>query len=184
MKRSHLAGAAVIAALLAAIAVVSRMLSPWNALALAAVAFTLWLVTRPYERTDVPWPEEPRSDRPGGRTDVAELSWTAFTRNGLVTERVLRRVRAIAARRLAAHGVLWDGAVHQGAPDLRGWGTGPADAAEHRRRARELLGAATLDALSTARAATPRTLDHWLGALDALVVAPDDSRPDNSRSTR
>lgn len=181
MKRSLVIGTACLIAVLADVAVASRAVSLWNGLALAVVAFTVWFATRPYLRTDVPWPQEPRNERAGGRTDVAELSWTAFTRNGMVTERVLRRVHAIAARRLAAHGVLWDGTLRDGrvagrTPDLHGWGTGPADAAEHKQRAHDLLGAAMLDELSTAHAATPRTLDHWLSALDALVAAPDDSR--------
>lgn len=188
MKRSLVIGAAALITALATLLAVTRALTPWDAAALAGIAFGLWFVTRPYLRSEVAWPKDPRPERPGGRADVAQLSWTAFTRNGLVTERVLRRMRAIAARRLAVHGVLWDGrlpeyAFHDGprnaaaaAANVRGWGTGPQDAAEHKQRARDLLGAAMVDELSTARAVTPRTLDHWFRALDALVAAPDDSR--------
>ncbi len=191
MKRSVVIGVALFIAGLAALAVFVRAVTFWNAVPLALLAFTIWFATRPSFRVDPAWPREPRHDRPGGRADVAELSWTAFTRNGMVTERVLRRVRGIAARRLAAHGILWDGSLPQytfegsheaaaAAAPLHGWGTGMADAAEHKQRARDLLGAELIDELSTARAASPRTLDHWFRTLDALVDGSDD----DSRSTR
>ncbi len=196
MKRSVVIGVALFIAALTTLAVVTRAVTLWNGIPLAVLAFTAWFVTRPSFRVEAPWPHEPRQSRPGGRADVAELSWTAFTRNGMVTERVLRRVRAIAARRLAAHGVLWDGSLpghtfdgaHAdavAAAALQGWGTGIADAAEHKQRARDLLGAELIDELSTARAAAPRTLDHWFRALDRLVESPTDRpMPDHSRSTR
>lgn len=195
MSRARVIWAAVLSALLTTVTLISHAATAWNAVGLGLVAFALWLATRSYHRTEVAWPRDPRQDRPGGRTDVAELSWAAFTRNGLVTERVLRRVRAIAARRLAAHGVLWDGNLPQhtfrhgvrepeAVSRLRGWGTGPADAAEHLQRARDLLGASTADDLTTARAATPRTLDHWFRVLDALVEPGTAQHPDDSRSTR
>jgi hypothetical protein len=71
------------------------------ALLAAAVVTTVSALARPLY--DDEWPSPPRDERPGGRHGLSELSWMAFTRNGRITERVLRRIRAIGA----ARGVDW-----------------------------------------------------------------------------
>lgn len=129
------------------------------------------VVARP--RWDPGWPKPPAEERPGGRKDLSELAWAAFNRDGLVTERVLARARRIASRRLATHGILWDGRLGDGTD---GWGRDARDAAEHRERAATLLGADVLADLSTARTATPHTLETWFRALDQLGEASDDAR--------
>jgi hypothetical protein len=136
---------------------------------LLAVSLTLGLAPA----IDEPWPNPAPERRAGGRTDVSELAWAAYTRDGMITERVLRRVRRCAAQRLATHGVLWDARPGDGTD---GWGHDDSDALQHRDRAAELLGPALLTALAAARTVAPRTLESWLRALDTLVVAPDDAR--------
>ena len=124
-------------------------------------------------RDDPEWPKVPREQRAGGRKDLSELAWAAFTRDGLVTSRVLHRTRRIVSRRLAAHGILWDGRLDGG---LDGWGHDARDAADHRGRAESLLGRDVLAGLCTARAATPQTLETWFRVLDRLDETPDDAR--------
>ncbi|QAY71016.1 hypothetical protein [Xylanimonas protaetiae] len=156
-----------------------------HAVLLVVLALAGFLALGGLPSLDAPWPKPPTENRPGGRKDVSELSWAAFTRDGLVTERVLRRVRLIAARRLADHGVLWDGRL---GTDLDGWGRDDRDAAEHREQAAALLGPDLLASLSTARAVTPRALEAWFRELDRLVEAPaaartpDDPTPEDPAS--
>ncbi|AEG44293.1 hypothetical protein [Isoptericola variabilis] len=136
-------GAALVVALLG-------WLDPVHAVLLAAVVL---VVTAVWRRADAgvedPWPAPPEEQRPGARHDVSELGWATFTRSGEVSERVLRRVRALAAARLARHGV-----------DL----ADPAQASDVER----LLGEDVARGLASRRAPTARVLDHWLGALERL----------------
>ncbi|GAB2469831.1 hypothetical protein [Xylanimonas ulmi] len=165
---------AAICALAAAALALTRTLDVAHAVTLGALALVVYLVSQTVGPEDEPWPRPPTEARPGARADVSELGWAAFTRDGHVTERVLRRVRAIAAHRLAAHGVLWDGVPRD---EPTGWGHGPHDAASHRERAEALLGAAVLTGLTTRRPVSPRTLETWFSALDHLVEAPDPTTP-------
>ena len=144
-----------------------------HAAVLTVVVLVAYLAFRAVPPDDEGWPKPPVEARPGARLDVSELGWAAFSRDGQVTERVLRRIRGLAARRLATQGVLWDGLLR---PDLSGWGRGPDDAAEHHARAEALLGRELLAGLSTWRSVHPRTLETWFSALDQLVDAPDDPR--------
>ncbi|WP_136517521.1 hypothetical protein [Cellulomonas telluris] len=61
------------------------------------------------ERVDVllePVPDRPHPERRDGtRGEVLELAWTMVGRDGRAGERALRRLRAVAAGRLARHGV-------------------------------------------------------------------------------
>jgi hypothetical protein len=113
--------------------------------------------------SEEPWPAPPEESRPGARHDVSELGWATFTRSGEVSERVMRRVRALAASRLARHGV--DAAE-------------PAHAAEVER----LLGADVAAGLASGRAPTARVLGRWLDALERIGSDATDRAP-QSRST-
>ncbi|PZR51987.1 hypothetical protein DNL40_14325 [Xylanimonas oleitrophica] len=149
--------------------------APHAALLAAAVLATA-LVARVSAPPEPEWDDPPRHERPGGRRDVSELGWAAFTRDGHVTERVLRRVRGIATARLATHQVRWDGLVREPSQVLAGWGHGPTDATTHRDRALHLLDPEVVQSLETARQVDPRTLQTWITALDRLVAAPDARR--------
>ncbi|ACZ30806.1 hypothetical protein Xcel_1786 [Xylanimonas cellulosilytica DSM 15894] len=144
-----------------------------RAAVLVIVVLAVSLILGMLPGTDPGWPRPPAEDRPGGRKDLSELAWAALTRDGHVAERVLRRVRRIAARRLADHGIVWDGRLGDG---LDGWGRDERDAATHHTRAAALLGAETFTGLTTARAVSPRTLQTWFRVLDRLVETPDDAR--------
>lgn len=160
----RLALVASLTALAAAILALIDWFSPWHALALWLAVMACYFVAQPIKHTEDDWPVDQPLSRPGNRNDVSTLGYLSYTREGLVTDRVVRRLRDIAVRRLRAHGVIWNGR-----PELDGFGTGPADAAEHRRRAEQLLGAQVLSGLAAARDVTPKTLQTYLAALDTLA---------------
>lgn len=118
-----------------------------------AVVAAVWgTADRP---STTPWPQHPSPARPGGRHDVADLGWAALGRDGRVTERVVRRVRALAVARLTAHGV--DPADPASGPEVE-----------------RLLGRDVVAGLRSTRTPTVRTLHTWLDAIDRL--GPDGRR--------
>jgi hypothetical protein len=168
VNRRVLIAACVVAVVAAALAVFA-VLDVAHAIMLAAAAIAaIILNTAPPGRAE-PWPRPPVEIRRGARSDVSSLAWDCLGRDGRVTERAARRIRMIAVRRLAAHGVVWDGAVAQpGADPDGGWGPNGADAAWHRLRAAQLLGSRVLASMTRAGTATPRTVETWFAALDRL----------------
>lgn len=125
-------------------------LDPVHAFLLAAVAAVVVLVWhRLDDGVEEPWPDVPEETRPGARHDVSELGWATFTRSGEVSDRVVRRVRALATARLARHGV--------DAGD-------PAQAADVER----LLGPDVAAGLASRRAPTARVLGRWLDGLERI----------------
>lgn len=123
-------------------------------LAAAVIAVTLgW--RRSSGGAEAEWPPAPEEQRAGARHDVSELGWATLTRNGTVSGRVMRRVRALAETRLAMHGVDVDDPAQRG-------------------EAERLLGREVLDGLLERREPTPRTLHTWLDAIERL--APTDGR--------
>ncbi len=154
-----------VAVALAAALVVSLAgwLDPVHAFLLAAVAVSVVLVwSRLDDGSEEPWPAPPEESRPGARHDVSELGWATFTRSGEVSERVMRRVRAVAAARLVRHGV-----------DA----TDPAHTAE----VELLLGADVAAGLASGRAPTARVLRHWLDALERIGPDTPGRAPDHAR---
>jgi hypothetical protein len=148
MRRSAVvAGVALAAAVALSVA---RLLDPVHAFLVAAVGAVVVLVWRRLDDgSEEQWPDPPEEARAGARHDVSELGWATFTRSGEVSERVLRRVQALAAARLARHGV---------------------DLADPARRAdvERLLGADVAAGLASRRGPTARTLEHWLDAIERL----------------
>jgi len=168
-------GALIVIGIATAAIILTQAFSILHAILIGVAVFILWFITRPYFRAVPPWPAAPRIERLGGRLDVAELSWMAFTRDGKVTTKVVQRVRNVASRRLAVHGVLWNGQPtfkNAEADPLAAWGTGPEDATEHRQRAAELLGFKMVNSLCAATEISPRILESWINALDNLAVTP------------
>lgn len=155
------AGLALAAALGVALA---GWLDPVHAVLLATVATVVVLVWRRLDDgAEEPWPDPPEETRPGARHDVSELGWAAFTRSGEVSQRVVRRVRALAVARLARHGV-----------DA----TDPAQAADVER----LLGPDVAAGLASGRAPTARVLDGWLAAVER--IGPETTTPGPRRHPR
>lgn len=138
-------------ALAAAVALsATRLLDPVHAFLLVAVGVVVVVVwRRSGHGSEEPWPEPAEEARAGARHDVSELGWATFTRSGEVSERVLRRVRALAAARLAPHGI---------------------DLADPARRAdvERLLGADVAAGLASRRGPSARTLERWLDAIERL----------------
>ncbi|SKC71087.1 hypothetical protein [Krasilnikoviella flava] len=113
-------------------------------------AVALW--RRLDDGEEAPWPDVPQDRREGARNDVSELGWATFTRSGAVGDRVLRRVRALAAARLADRG------VDLAAPD------GPREAAR-------ILGTEVVEGLTSRRQVGRAEVHGWLDAIDALLPA-------------
>ncbi|GAB2484461.1 hypothetical protein GCM10027063_28030 [Promicromonospora xylanilytica] len=122
---------------------------------LATATSILWSATEPTtgSTTDPEWPRTPVEARAGGRHDVSDLGWSVFGRDGHVTDRVVRRIRALAADRLRAHGI------------------DPADPAAQP-HAERLLGARVLRQLKSGQPPTARTVKTWLDAIERLGAAP------------
>jgi hypothetical protein len=68
-------------------------------LVVGAVGTVLRLVTGETPNRDWPLPPPPITD--GARREAFELSWAMRTRSGIVDDRIVLRVRSIAAKRLA-----------------------------------------------------------------------------------
>ncbi|GHH77539.1 hypothetical protein [Promicromonospora soli] len=145
----------ILAGLTAAGLVFWQILNPWHATAAAALAIAMSILWSGTDATidDPEWPHRASATRAGGRHDVSDLGWAAFSRDGRVTDRVVRRIRALAADRLRAHGV--DPTDPAAQPD-----------------AERLLGARVLRQLLSYEPPTARTVQIWLDAIERLGPAP------------
>ena len=149
----------VLAALAATGLLLWQIVDPGHAIAAAALATALsilWSATEPTTQTatsDPEWPRNPVEARAGGRHDVSDLGWSVFGRDGHVTDRVVHRIRALAADRLRAHGI--DPSDPAAEPD-----------------AERLLGARVLRQLKSRQPPTARTVKTWLDAIERLGAAP------------
>ncbi|WP_454856124.1 hypothetical protein [Promicromonospora soli] len=150
----------VIAVLAAAGLVLWNVLGLPHAIAAAALASALSVLWAATATTtgDPEWPHTPLEVRAGGRHDVSDLGWSVFGRDGFVTDRVVRRIRALAADRLRAHDV--DPADPDARPD-----------------AERLLGATVLRQLTSGQPPTARTVQTWLDAIERLGAAPSTAEP-------
>ena len=132
----------------------------WWACVIAGVAVVVGVVVgRRLPDEDEPrWERERRSRRDGARSDLQDLAWAMVGRDGRTGERTQRRVREIAAVRLARHGV-----------DL----ADPAQAAA----ARELLGQRAHAAILRRQSPLPTLGDlrHTITVLER--IGPGGGRP-------
>lgn len=153
-------GSTALATLAAAGLLFWNVLDVPHAVAVVALACTLsvlWAATNT-PADDPEWPRTHHEARAGGRHDVSDLGWSVFGRDGFVTDRVVRRIRALAADRLRAHGV------------------DPADPAA-RPDAERLLGPDVLRQLTSGQPPTARTVQTWLDAIEHLGAAPSTAPP-------
>ncbi len=72
------------------------------------VAAGALLLTRLDGTPDPGWDRERLDRRHGARGEVQELAWAMVGRDGRIGERVLRRLRDVAGRRLARYGLTLD----------------------------------------------------------------------------
>ncbi|MBO3086126.1 hypothetical protein [Cellulomonas fengjieae] len=72
------------------------------------VAAGVLVLTRLDGTPDPGWERERLDRRHGARGEVQDLAWAMVGRDGRIGERVLRRLREVARRRLARHGLVLD----------------------------------------------------------------------------
>lgn len=125
-----------------------------------ATAVALW--RRLDDGEEAPWPDVVHERREGARNDVSELGWATFTRSGAVGDRMRRRVRDLAAGRLAARGV-----------DLAAPG-GPEAAAR-------LLAPEVVDGLVARRPVSRVEVHRWLDAIDRVPITTPSDTPSPDR---
>ncbi|WP_456826891.1 hypothetical protein [Cellulomonas sp. P5_E12] len=125
------------------------------------VAAGVLLFTRLDGTPDPGWDRERSARRHGARGEVQDLAWAMVGRDGRIGERVLRRLREVAGRRLARHGLAL------GDPG-----------------AEQLLGTRALRTLTRTTSPLPTVADvrHTLDVLDRLgprrdTPADDDTDP-------
>jgi len=150
-----LAGALIVLALLALIGVID--------ISHSFAVFALFVIVEMLvnqRRSPAPdaWPPPPLRVRGGARSELAHLAWATTTHTGAVSERVLARVRAVAARVLAAQGVAWSGqpGSPMSPPGLAG----------------QLLGAAAVQTLTTTGEVRPRALARTVAQLEQVAKLP------------
>ncbi len=128
------------------------------AVVVTLVVFSIGTVLRLVagQRPNRDWPLPPSRKNDGQRRDAAELSWALRTRGGIVDDRVIARVRSIAARRLALRHL-----------DL--------DDPAHRAKIQRLIGAASYETLTSGSTRKIRvtTVLGMLDTLDTLVRHPE-----------
>lgn len=137
-----------------------------DALLVGLVAFVLVTVATTLEAgADHPWPPEPPEEPDGARGEVSALTWSFFGRDGRVSEVVVRRLRADAARRLAKHRVILPGGLNSRTA------TAPENSPEAVARARELLGERAWATLTARGGLMPSILDvaHCVDVLERLA---------------
>jgi hypothetical protein len=159
-NRNRIASVTMIAVVVAGGLLYWNVLEPPHAIAVVALACAISVVWAATDATidDPEWPRTIVEARAGGRHDVSDLGWSVFGRDGFVTDRVVRRVRALASDRLRAHGV--DPADPRARPD-----------------AERLLGATVLRQLTSGQPPTARTVQTWLDAIERLGVGPSTAPP-------
>lgn len=81
-------------------------LDPASAAAVGLAVAGVGLALQRVDTAGEPWRWLlPRATRRGARRDAQELAWALAGRDGRVSRRALRRVREVAAHRLARHGL-------------------------------------------------------------------------------
>lgn len=126
------------------------------------------------------WPPADLEEYDGTRREISALTWSFVGRDGRVSEAAVRRLRAVATRRLARQGVVVPGGVRPPARRPAG-DPSPADAPvdEPTRRARELLGERAWATLTGSGGWMPSLHDvaACVDRLERLGTTPSDERP-------
>jgi len=113
-----------------------------------------YLIAQESWRVPEPWPSVPLRFRGGARTELAQLAWVMVNREGFVDRGVLERVRALAQKELAQHGVSWTGTP--GTP------MSPAPLAT------QLLGPGAIATLNSTTDVRPRALENVVTRLEQI----------------
>ena len=172
-----LLGAVVCAALLGVIG-----LRPGDALLVGLVTLVVGVVMvagRAAEQNE--WPDAEPEETVGARREVSALTWSFFGVDGRVAEPAVRRLRAVAVRRLARRGVVLPNGLRQRqarsdpAPPPR---TDPADDALQD-EARALLGERAWTILTAPGGWLPSLQDvaHCVEVIERLTTAQSVERP-------
>jgi hypothetical protein len=145
----------IVATVLCALAAIFGVLNFAHAIVIVCVV-ALIDVLRSQDSGRIPmhWPPPPRQVRGGARSEVAWLAWSTVNHRGEVSDRALMRVRALAQRLLAEHGIAWSGL--------------PGEAMNPGETARQLIGAEAVTVLTTTDRVRPRALQNTVTRLELL----------------
>ena len=118
---------------------------------------------------DDDWVEGRTEESDGTRREISALTWSFVGRDGRVSETAVRRLRAVATRRLARLGVVVPGGLRQPGSTT----PAPDDPEEHRERARTLLGDRAWRLLTGPGGLLPSLADvaHCIDAIERLRPA-------------
>lgn len=150
----------------------------WHAAGLGAAAFALSACLSSLgEAAEMAWAVAAPPPRPGSRRDVPQLGWSLGSRGGRASPEGVRRLRSVAERALAVHGLdLADRSADAQLEQLLG-----ADVLDLLRRgsavapprAPHIAAALTrLEALASSGPSAPRTPTEAAAALDTPSIAP------------
>lgn len=123
-----------------------------------------------------PWPPDRQDDAAGTRSELSALTWTFIGRDGRVSEAAVRRLRALALRRLARDGLTVPAGL---GPRPAG---APRDAA--RDEARAVLGERAWATLTAPGGHMPSLAEvaHCVGVIERLGAPPASTpRPPTER---
>ncbi|MCU1431450.1 MAG: hypothetical protein JWP95_555 [Actinotalea sp.] len=125
------------------------------------------------------WPQAQVEEAEGSRREISALTWSFVGRDGRVAEPAVRRLRVVAARRLARRGVVLPGGITHRSRDV-----GPED--EPHLRARELLGDRAWATLTGPGGWLPSLadIDQCLHAIEALAPGGPAPSPPQRRRPR
>lgn len=152
-------------------------LRPGDAFLVGLLALVIGIVSVAVDAgEDDLWPEPEHEELHGTRREISALTWSFVGREGRVAEPAVRRLRAVAARRLTRRGVVLPRGLLQ-----RGAGDSPSMplADEQQARARELLGERAWTILTAPGGWLPSLADltHCVGVIERLGPDQTSERP-------
>lgn len=122
------------------------------------------------------WPDSELEETDGTRREISALTWSFIGREGRVAEPAVRRLRVVAARRLARRGVVLPrGLIRRGV----GRNPSPAELDDDQRTARELLGERAWTILTAPGGRLPSLADvtHCVTVIEQLGPHQPSERP-------
>lgn len=152
-------------------------LGPGDAFLIGLIALVVGLVSVAVGAAEEhEWPDHELEELDGTRRELSSLTWSFIGREGRVAEPAVRRLRTVAARRLARRGVLLpDGLIRRSA----GQTASTLVLDDSQRAARELLGERVWDILTAPGGRLPSLSDvtYCVSVIERLGPDHPSERP-------